>query len=144
MPHWGQKGSSVSDMLDKKERVMDGMTDKKRGRNTTCPTLFSSVTDLLSVLHHQKNRKKVDSCNEWLVYQVSIFFINWITGCSVTAFQQFANDSAIMFLGKSITGVEISAILPLFICRYTMCCTIIQDKIEVLLQTVYNIVKKNN
>lgn len=47
-----------------------------------------------------------------------------------------------MFLGKSITGVEISAILPLFICRYTMCCTIIQDKIEVLLQTVYNIVKK--
>lgn len=48
-----------------------------------------------------------------------------------------------MFLGKSIKGVEISAILPLFICRYTMCCTIIQDKIEVLLQTVYNIVKKN-
>lgn len=47
-----------------------------------------------------------------------------------------------MFLGKSIKGVEISAILPLFICRYTMCCTIIQDKIEVLLQTVYNIVKK--
>lgn len=47
-----------------------------------------------------------------------------------------------MFLGKSIKGVEILAILPLFICRYTMCCTIIQDKIEVLLQTVYNIVKK--
>lgn len=48
-----------------------------------------------------------------------------------------------MFLGKSIKGVEISAILPLFICRYTMCCTIIQNKIEVLLQTVYDIVKKN-